>query len=253
MKLLDRCLIEHADAIEWLKDLPENSVDLAIVDPPYNISFDGGAGWDSQWKSESDYLAWCAEWTELLVRALKPGATLCVWGTLKTDTFLKYKLDVLNELDLIDRGEIIWSYNWGGRTTKDFARKHEYVWVYCKSGAEPIFNADDVRVERKVKNNPRTGEAYDKGTIPTRVWEKNNHTMSKGFVNWHPTTKNVELLERLIRAYSNPGDLVIDCFSGSGSTAVAAVQSGRRFHGCEIDKDYLERSLVRINECVQVS
>lgn len=232
--------------LEFLSTLDDNSVDYINTDPPYYIGFDDGQGWDSQWETEEDYLEWCAKWTTELVRVLKPGRMLSVWGTLKTDTFLKYKLEVLNNFqELSPQTEIIWSYNWGGRTKKNFARKHEYVWNYSK-GKEFLFNADDVRVARKMQNNPRTGAAYTKGTIPTAVWEQNNHTGSKDFVNWHPTTKNLDILTRMIRAYSNPGDTVLDCFGGSGSTGLAAVRCGRNYLGCEAHLPYYEKALNRI-------
>lgn len=239
--------LELNNALDFLATVDSESIDYINVDPPYYIGFDDGKGWDSQWKTEQEYLDWCSLWTAELVRVLKPGRMLTVWGTLKTDTFLRYKLDVLNSFDdMHSQTEIIWSYNWGGRTRKNFARKHEYAWNYSK-GQEFLFNADDVRVERKMKTNPRNGKTFDKGTIPTAVWEQNNHTGSKDFVNWHPTTKNLVLLERMIQAYSNPGDTVLDCFSGSGSTAVAALRSGRNFVGCEADKTYYDRSVERIH------
>lgn len=239
--------LELNNALDFLATVDSDSIDYINVDPPYYIGFDGGKGWDSQWQTEQEYLDWCLLWTTELVRILKPGRMLTVWGTLKTDTFLRYKLDVLNSFDdMQPQTEIIWSYNWGGRTRKNFARKHEYAWNYSK-GQDFLFNADDVRVERKMKTNPRNGAAFDKGTIPTSVWEQNNHTGSKDFVNWHPTTKNLMLLERMIQAYSNPGDTVLDCFSGSGSTAVAALRSGRNFIGCEADTSYYDKSVERIH------
>lgn len=238
--------LELNNALDFLATVDSDSIDYINVDPPYYIGFDGGKGWDSQWQTEQEYLDWCALWTGELVRVLKPGRMLTVWGTLKTDTFLRYKLDVLNSCDdMKSQTELIWSYNWGGRTRKNFARKHEYAWNYSK-GEDFLFNADDVRVERKMKTNPRNGKAFDKGTIPTAVWTQNNHTGSKDFVNWHPTTKNLVLLERMIRAYSNPGDTVLDCFSGSGSTAIAALLSDRKFMGCEADSSYYDKSVERI-------
>lgn len=235
------------DCLQYLSTIPDSSVDLALVDPPYYIGFDGGKGWDSQWKSEDDYLAWCKQWTDELVRVLKPNRMLLVWGTLKTDTFLKYKLMLSAYEELFAQTEIIWSYNWGGRTKKNFARKHEYVWCYSK-GEEFLFNADDVRVARKVAKDLRTGLPHTKGTIPTAVWTFNNHTTSKDFVNWHPTTKNLEVLDRLIRAYTNPGDTVLDIFMGSASTAVAALRAGRSVIGCENDEDYFNKSILRIEK-----
>ena len=278
-------MIQNKDCLEYLKDVDDESVDLVLTDPPYFIGFDGGKGWDSQWKSEDEYLAWCKEWTEECARVLKPNRMLVIWGTLKTDTFLRHKLEILNEIPgLYGQNEIIWSYNWGGRIKNNFARKNEYAWCYSK-GKEFLFNADDVRVERKVKSNmnsskkllkefkdkfklendgkepsrkdvakaKQSGEIkptvmFDKGTIPTSVWQKNNHTTSKGFCGWHPTTKNIELLERIIKAYTNPGDTVLDIFMGSGSTMIACNNKARLGKGCELDIEYYEKSLIRIGE-----
>lgn len=234
------------DCLELLKTIPDASIDMVLTDPPYAIGFDGGKGWDRQWKTEQDYLDWCAEWSKECARVLKPGRMMVVWGTLKTDTFLRYKLSVLNSLeDMVGQNEVIWAYNWGGRSKKNFARKHEYAWCYSK-GDDFLFNADDVRVERKMKVSMRTGVNHDKGTIPTLIWEKNNHTMSKDFVNWHPTTKNVTILERLILAYTNPGDTVLDIFMGSGSTAVACESTGRNSIGCEKNEEYFEKLTNRL-------
>lgn len=239
-------MISNIDCIQYLSTLDDNSVDLVLTDPPYNISFDGGKNWDSQWETEKDYLDWCYTWTKECVRVLKPNRMLVVWGTLKTDTFLKYKLDILNSFDNMNgQNEIIWAYNWGGRSKNNFARKHEYAWCYSK-GNEFLFNADDIRVERKLKKNIRTGELHTKGTIPTCIWEKNNHTTSKEFCGWHPTTKNIEILERIILAYSNEGDTVLDIFMGSGSTAIASSNTNRKYIGCERDIDYYNKSLERI-------
>ena len=77
------------------------------------------------------------------------------------------------------------------------------------------------------------------------VWEKNNHTTSKEYCNWHPTQKPLEILERLIKAYTNPGDIVLDLFTGSGSVLVACDNTGRIFNGCEIDTEYYEMSKAR--------
>jgi DNA modification methylase len=240
-------MIVNQDCLEYLKTLETDSVDLVLTDPPYFIGFDGGKGWDSQWKSEDEYLVWCADWTAECVRVLKPNRMLIVWGTLKTETFLKYKLQTSADARLTPQNEIIWSYNWGGRAKNNFARKHEYAWCWSK-GKEFLFNDAEIRVERKLKKNIRTGEDYAQGTIPTCIWEKNNHTTSKDYCGWHPTTKNLEVLERLIRAYTEPGDTVLDIFMGSGSTAVAADRCDRKYIGCERDEEYYQKSLERIRE-----
>lgn len=243
-------MLVNDDCIKYLRKLENDSVDLILTDPPYFIGFDGGKGWDSQWKSEDDYLEWCNEWTKECYRVLKPERIFAVFGTLKTDTFVKYKLSVLNKIEnFVGQNELIWSYNWGGRSKENFARKHEYVWCYSK-GNKFLFNADNVRIERKQKINIRTGEKFEKGTIPTCVWEKNNHTCSKEYVNWHPTQKPLFILERIIKAYTNKNDVVLDIFSGSGSTMIAANSLERKFIGCELSKEYYDKSLVRMKKLI---
>jgi DNA modification methylase len=232
------------DCLEYLYTLEDNSVDLVLTDPPYFIGFDGGKGWDSQWENEKKYLEWCDQWTRECVRVLKPNRMLVVFGTLKTDTFIKYKLQTSDNSELHSQNEIIWSYNWGGRSKNNFARKHEYAWCWSK-GETFLFNDDCVRVERKQKVNIRTGKSFEKGTIPTCVWEKNNHTTSKEYVNWHPTQKPLLILERIINGYTDKGDTVLDIFSGSGSTMIACDNTERNFIGCEIDEEYYHKSLER--------
>jgi site-specific DNA-methyltransferase (adenine-specific) len=241
-------ILKNTDCLKLLKQLPDKSIDLVLTDPPYYIGFDGGKGWDSQWKTDQEYLDWCAEWTRECMRVLKDNRMMIVFGTLKTDTFLRYKLEVLNKLENMNsQNEIIWSYNWGGRSKDNFARKHEYAWCYSK-GSEFLFNGDDIRIERKQKINIRTGQPFSQGTIPTCVWEKNNHTTSKEYCSWHPTQKPLEILTRMIKAYTNKGDVVLDIFSGSGSTMIACTLSGRNFVGSELDKEYFEKSQERHND-----
>ena len=246
-------VLENKDCLEFIKTIEDESVDLVLTDPPYYIGYDGGKGWDSKWDTEQDYLDWCKEWTSECVRVLKPNRCLYVWGTTKTDTFLKYKLDVLNSFDkLTYQNWIVWSYDWGGRTKKTFARKHEDLLMYSK-GEEFLFNADDIRIPYIMKQSVRKGvELNSKGKIPTDVWQKNNHTTSKEYCGWHPTQKPLELLERIIKANTNEGDIVFDLFSGSGSTAVATTNTGRKFMGCELDKEYYEKSLKRIDDLVGI-
>ena len=239
--------LAHADCLEYLKSLEDESVDLVVVDPPYfRIIKDA---WDNQWASEADYLKWCADWTQECFRVMKPDTCFYVWGTTKEDTFLRYKLDVLNQVPGAHyQNWIIWAYDWGGRTKKKFPRKHEDILMYSK-GKDFTFNADDVRIPYKMQKNIRT-EAMNnpRGKIPTDVWTKNNHTTSKEYAGWHSTQKPIKLLERIIQAHTSPGDIVLDCFSGAGSTMIACDNLERSFRGCELDADYVEKSLERLSK-----
>jgi DNA modification methylase len=105
-------------------------------------------------------------------------------------------------------------------------------------------------VPRRVSKNIRTGAAYTDGKVPTDVWTMNNHTGSKEYVNWHPTQKPLALLQRCISAHTFNGDVVVDPFSGSGSTAIATLLLDRKFIGAEIDQEYYKKSIVRINEYI---
>jgi len=238
-------MIQNKDCLEFLKDIEDNAVDLVVTDPPYFQIVKNE--WDNQWTSEEEYLEWCEKWTAECVRVLKPNRCMYIWGTTKTDTFLRYKLDVLNnQPKMVYQSWIIWHYDWGGRTKKNFARKHEDLLMYSK-GEEFLFNADEIRIPYIMKKSVRKGaELNELGKIPTDVWQKNNHTTSKEYAGFHPTQKPIELLERVIKATTNKGDLVLDIFSGSGSTAIAAEKSGRIGIGCEMDKEYYEKSLERL-------
>lgn len=287
--------LQNKNCLDFLKSIPDNSIDMVNVDPPYFEIVKND--WDNQWNSEDDYIEWCRQWTEECFRVLKPGRCFYVWGTTKTDTFLRYKLEVLNKIQgAYYQNWIIWHYDWGGRTKKTFARKHEDLLMYSK-GKEFLFNADDVCIERAVKTNmaltrkinliskvlSNPGEElskkdkkswktygfdklepseylskleelekkdakFNKGKVPTDVWMKNNHTTSKEYAGWHPTQKPISILERTILANTNPGDTVMDIFSGSGSTMIASNNCNRKFVGCEIDKEYYKKSLDRLKE-----
>ena len=291
-------ILKKEDCMKFLETLEDESVDLVCVDPPYFEILKNS--WDNQWSSEEEYIEWCRLWTMECFRVLKTGGCFYVWGTTKTDTFLNYKLEVLNKIDdAFYQNWIIWAYDWGGRTKKKFPRKHEDLLMYSK-GKEFDFYADQILVERAVKSNMnitrkinllkkvqeglqlgvvhfsdsdihswkkykfdkldpenyqknlddllKKDQKLSKGKIPIDVWTKNNHTTSAEYAGWHPTQKPIELLERIIKAHTKEGEVVLDIFSGSGSTLVAADKCKRLFVGCEFDEEYYLKSLDRLEK-----
>jgi DNA modification methylase len=295
--MLENATLKHQDCMDFLKSLEDNSVDLIAIDPPYcSVIKDN---WDNQWKTEEDYLQWCHEWTTEAFRVLKPNKCFYVWGTTKFDTFLRYKLDVLNKAkDAVYQSWIIWHYDWGGRGKNNFARKHEDLLMYSK-GKKFDFYPDNILVPRAVKQNMAitrkinliekyfseglttdkdwsSWETYrydkksfeelveeldsqrnkdvnfKKGKIPTDVWMKNNHTTSKEYAGWHPTQKPLEIMDRIINAHTQPGDVVLDFFAGSGSTMISALRTGRKFIGCEFDEEYVNKSIERAKQLLNV-
>jgi adenine-specific DNA-methyltransferase len=241
--------LENKDCLEFIKTLEDNSVHHINCDPPYNIGYDGGKDWDT-FESDDHYLNWCKQWIEECARVLNPEGMLCIWGTQKNDLFFRLKLEVLNNVKgLYSQSAIHWSYNWGGRPKNNFSHKFETCWMYSK-GKSFVFNSDDIRIERKMKKNIRTGQDFEKGTIPTTIWEGNLSTVSKEAREsaFHPTVKPQFVLQRIIRAYTNPGDTVLDLFSGSGSTMIASYETQRNFIGCEVDEEYCRLSLERLQQ-----
>ena len=243
--------LHNQDCIDYLKTLASGSVDMVLTDPPYFKIVKNS--WDNQWQTEQDYLDWCMQWTRECIRVLKPNGSMIVWGTDKTDTYLKYRI-LVNDMKngLYHRYQGVWSYEWGAKSRKNITTKHE-LWNHWTKGTKNTpftFNADDIRIPYKMKNNTYRAKNtnHPLGKIPTSVWHKNNLTVSKEHCGWHPTTKNLYLLERMVKAYTNPDDVVLDIFSGSGSTAIACARQGRRFWGCEKDRDYYERSKERIKQ-----
>lgn len=241
--------IENMDCLEFLKTVPDESIGHINCDPPYNIGYDGGDDWDT-FPSDEEYLKWSKNWTAECARVLKPNRMMCVWGTQKSDLFFRLKLEVLNHLpDMVSQSAIHWSYNWGGRPRNNFAHKFESAWCFSK-GKEFFFDRSKVEVERKMKVNIRTGEEYDNGTIPTTIWEGNLGTASKEAKesNFHPTVKPQFILQRMINGYTPEGETVLDCFSGSGSTAVASFLTRHPFYGCEVNEKYYRSSLERLED-----
>jgi site-specific DNA-methyltransferase (adenine-specific) len=118
--------------------------------------------------------------------------------------------------------------------------------MYSK-GKTFTFNDGLIRVPYKMNKNIRSGAQNNPlGKIPTDVWTLNNHTTSKEYCSWHPTQKPIKLLSRVIKAHTSPGDSVLDIFSGSGSTAIACKNLNRKFYGCEVNPEFYEKSLLRI-------
>jgi DNA modification methylase len=174
---------------------------------------------------------------------------------MKNDLFLRLKLEVLNKIDgFYSQNPILWSYNWGGREKTNFPYKFEATWNYSK-GKTFVFNNDDdtIKVRRKMVMNVRTGLPFPEDkmmVLPTNIWEGNLATTSKESKEskFHPTVKPQFVLKRMVAAYTPKNGLVMDIFSGSGSLAIAAMETGRSFIGCELYEEYYHKSLDRLNQ-----
>lgn len=225
------------DSIEYLKDISSNSVDLIIADPPYNLNKDYGNKSDSQ--NFEEYIKFTKNWTKEANRVLKPNGTLYAFMGFRFISYLYQILEQGNRLNFINW--ICWHYTQGIGKKKGFSPRHDDILMFSK-GDSYTFNLDDIRIPQKYyrsRNNMR-------GANPGDVWEFSHiHYCQENRQN-HPTQKPEGLIERMILASSNEGDLVIDPFSGSGTTLRVCQQLKRHCIGIEMNQDYVELTKKRL-------
>jgi DNA modification methylase len=133
---------------------------------------------------------------------------------------------------------------------RPFTEKDDHSWNKYKF--DKLDKLDEIKLQEKLEGLEKKQIQFQKGKIPTDVWQKNNHTASKEYAGWHPTQKPIVLLERIIRANTNKGDVVLDCFSGSGSTMIASAKCARSFVGSEFDTEYYHKSLQHFKNLTEV-
>lgn len=238
------------DALVALKNIEDNSVDLIFIDPPYNIGKDFN-GYKDKWDDDQDYIDWCHEWLELSINKLKPTGSLYVMTSTQFmphfDIFLQNKVDILSR--------IVWYYDSSGvQAKKYYGSLYEPILFCVKDKSKYVFNSDEILVEAKTgakrklidyrKNPP---QVYNSKKVPGNVWEFPRVRYRMDEYEDHPTQKPVALLERIIKASSNTGDLVLDPFSGTFTTSFVAKQLGRRSIGIELQEDYVKIGLRRLD------
>lgn len=225
------------DALVELEKLETATVDLVIADPPYNLGKNYGNNHDIQ--GFDDYLSFSRKWLKQAHRILKPTGTLYVFMGFR---FISYLYDILDrDLRMFFNSWIVWHYTQGMGKTKGFSPRHDDILMFTKS-EKFKFNLDSVRVPQKYfrdRNNMR-------GANPGDVWEFSHVHYCNGNRQDHPTQKPEGLIERMVLASSDEGDLVVDPFSGSGTTLRVCQQLNRRAIGIEINPDYVSRTKDRL-------
>jgi site-specific DNA-methyltransferase (cytosine-N4-specific) len=249
--------VVHRDAITFLKSLPRHTVDMICVDPPYNL---GKGPWDS-FPSRESFLTFTRSWLAHALPVLVPGGSLYVFNTPENAAHI---LVYCQTFGLEFRNWITWDKRDGFVSTKSrFVPAQETILYFVKPGAPPTFNSDAVRhpydsqqriaaaAKKGIIKNGKRWFPNPAGKLCTDVWHivsERHRTKVNGKTQRtpHPTQKPLELIERIILASTNPNDLVLDFFAGSGTTAVAAIDLGRRFLGCDSDAKYVEIANDRI-------
>lgn len=238
------------DVFDFLNKLEDESINLAIVDPPYNQNIDN---WDA-FQSEKDFLDFTYKWINLVLGKIKSNGSLYIFNNAYNASFI---LTYLVSKGFKFKNWIVWYKKDGFSPSKTkFVNNQEVILFFTKSDSY-TFNSEDVRVSYlstdRIKSAKKTGIVKngkrwfpnEKGKLCPDVWEIPSVRLTKK-VNGktvktiHPTPKPEEMIERIIKASSNPGDLVLDLFSGSGTTAFVAKKTGRDYIGVENNKVYFD-------------
>jgi len=245
--------IVKQDAFKFLPSIVAGSADLIVSSPPYCM----GKAYETSIDT-SDFIEMHERLAPMLVQALKEGGSLCWQVGHHVSDGVVTPLDALvyaifsKQPNLVLRNRIIWTFAHGVHANRRFSGRHETILWFTK-GDKYAFNLDAVRVPQKYPGKrhykgPKKGKFSGNplGKNPSDVWDipnvKANHIEKVD----HPCQFPVALVQRLIRALTPSGGLVLDPFLGSGSSAVAAVVEDRRFSGCDIHNDYLKIARARI-------
>lgn len=252
MKLFEKNghAIIWGDAIDALTALiPDGSIDLVFADPPYNIgkNFNGRK---DRWPSDEAYLSWSYQWLELCISKLKPNGSLYVMTATQNmpffDIFLRQRLNILSR--------IVWAYDSSGVQARNYyGSLYEPILFCVKDKNNYTFNADDILVEARtgatrklIDYRKPVPTMYNTKKVPGNVWNIPRVRYRMDEYENHPTQKPTALLDRIIRASSNLGDLVLDPFSGTFTTSYVAQTLGRDSIGIEAEEEYVKIGLRRL-------
>ena len=238
------------DVISALNEyVDDESVDLVFADPPYNIGKNFNSTMD-RWATDEEYLNWCYQWIDLCVKKLKP--TGCFYVMTATQNMPYFDLYLRKKMHVLSR--IVWAYDSSGvQARKYFGSLYEPI-LYCvKNKNNYTFNADEILVEAKtgatrklIDYRKPVPQVYSSKKVPGNVWYIPRVRYRMEEYENHPTQKPIALLNRIIKASTNPGDTVLDPFSGTFTTSYVAKMLGRESIGIELDESFMKIGLRRL-------
>ena len=251
-------LILNNDCCEFLKTVPDNSIQLIVCDPPYNILM---ANWDEY----EDYIDWCDAWLKETERILTPTGNIVIFGGLQYQgeagsgdlLSIVHHMRTTSKMRLVNL--VVWNYPNGMSAHRFFANRHEEIAWFGKT-QKYYFDLDSVREpydektkQAYLKDKRLRPESVEKGRNPTNVWKINRLNGNSKERVGHPTQKPVELIRRIIKSMSAPGSIILDFFAGSATTSRVAIEEGR--HSISVDANkkifkYLKSHLRQIKNNV---
>ena len=252
----------QGDCVECLGSMEPESVDLAFADPPFNIGYEYDVYHDH--RGADHYVDWTREWGRAVHRVLKPTGTF--WLAIGDEYAAELKIAFQKDIGFTCRSWVIWYYTFGVNCTKKFSRSHAHLFHFVKSAKKFTFNSKAIRVPSARQTTYADRRAVPDGRLPDDTWILRPQDLPDGFqpdedtwyfsrvcgtfkerAGWHGCQMPEQLLGRIIRACSNPGDLVLDPFAGSGTTLVVAKKLGRHWIGFELSKNYVVQTQARLD------
>lgn len=242
--------LQIMDCYDFLKQIPDNSVQLICIDPPYNLEL---AGWDTY----ENYIEWAAKWIDEAYRVLSESGNMVIFGGIQfRDVKSGDLIDIVQyvrhhtKFKLINT--IIWYYKNGMSAHRYFANRHEEI-IWLVKSKNYYFDLDSVRVPYSkeqlalaLKDKRLNPENTKKGKNPTNVWEIGRLNGNSKERVGHPTQKPVKIIERIVDSLSYPGSVVLDFFAGSGTTGRVCIDRKRNCLMCDSDKttvDYFNKHI----------
>ena len=238
-----------SDVFEGLNIVPDKSVDLIFIDPPYNIGkiFENT---EDHWENDNEYLEWCYKWIDLCIQKMKSDASMYI---MTSTQFMPYfDIYIRKRLSILSR--IVWHYDSSGVQAKNyFGSMYEPILFCVKNPKNYCFNYDDILVEAKtgakrhlIDYRGKYPKEYNSKKVPGNVWQFSRVRYRMKEYENHPTQKPISLLERIILASSDEGDVVLDPFAGTFTISIVAMSLNRQSISIDISKEYYKIGLRRV-------
>jgi len=249
--MIDINRIHVGDTVDFMQGLPDKCAHLIIADPPYNLDKDFGIG--TTYRDRDAWLAWSKTWIDKASRLLHPKGNILIYAIHHNACFLQC---YLYEIGLVYRRQMIWYYENGWSKYKNAPACHYEPLLWFAKCAESTYHTirepykSTERLKHKITKNGKVWTPHADGRQAGDVWRIPT-LAGRRFADErvdHPTQKPLAISERLVKYFSNPGDLVLVPFVGSGSECVAAAKLARNYLGAELNPDYVRIAEERIAE-----
>lgn len=236
----------HADVMDGLQSVLDHHAPARLVfaDPPYNIGIDYGEGEKADLLPDHRYMMWVREWLDLSKEVLSPDGSL--WVMIGDEYAAEYAV-AMKDLGLTIRAWVKWYETFGVNCSNNFNRCSRHIFYAVRDPKSFVFHSDAVRrpSDRQTKYNDKRADSN--GKIEDDVWQIPRLTgTATERIPGFPTQLPLQLVQRIVCCASDPGDLVVDPFSGSATTGVAAIQNQRKYVGIEKSRAFIELSDKRL-------